>query len=115
MANSLAVFVENPLGMIALALSPEMAASLKEHADKAVEAAKQEWAASGPHPYETGAYLASLKAAIQLSGRRLEGVAYTDSDHGAYIEFGTEDTPTFAPLRRGAERAGLRLVGGGRL
>ena len=32
-----------------------------------------------------------------------EGKVVADTDHAAAVEFGTGDTPMFAPLRRGAE------------
>lgn len=38
------------------------------------------------------------------------GVRVVNTDHGAHIdEFGSVNSPAYAPLRRGARRAGFRL------
>lgn len=38
------------------------------------------------------------------------GIRVVNTDHGAHIdEYGSVNSPPYAPLRRGARRAGLRL------
>ena len=70
-------------------------------------------------PVKTGAYHDSI--VVDSPGARVAGVpvgatgARTSyrvvaTDHkSGWIEFGTKDTPTFAPLRRAAEASGLTL------
>jgi hypothetical protein len=54
-------------------------------------------------PVETGAYRDSIHVEADLEG---ETAVAADVDYAVFIEFGTSDTPTFAPLRRGATGAG---------
>lgn len=43
-----------------------------------------------------------------------DGLVVADSEHAVFVEFGTIDTPTFAPLRRAAiEEFGTDALGGG--
>lgn len=52
-------------------------------------------------PVHTGAYRDSIKT---------EGsVVYSDDPFGHLVEFGSVNNPAYAPLRRGAEAAGLRI------
>lgn len=85
------------------------------------------WEASGPHPYETGDYIAHLKKGSLSRRQRLFirhtlrkgvpiGLVYNDSEIAHFIEYGTDpdkpgghspwgpDTPTpkFEPMRRTA-------------
>ena len=56
-------------------------------------------------PVDTRQYRDSIRVEVTPDGARV----VADDEASVYIEFGTEDTPTFAPLRRGAEAAGLHL------
>ena len=53
-------------------------------------------------PVRTGTYRDSL--GVEESPDDVAVIA--DVDYGGYIEFGTSDTPEFAPLRRGRDEAG---------
>jgi hypothetical protein len=55
-------------------------------------------------PVDTGEYRSSIRVVDTPTGARV----VAEDDKATYIEFGTEDTPAFAPLRRGTEAAGLR-------
>ncbi len=94
------------------------------------------WEASGPHPYETGDYVASIKKRKlpmrsriwmkrALARGALVGAVYSDSPVAHFIEYGTDvdypeskspwgpntPTPEFSPMRRtqDAMRRGLRV------
>lgn len=54
-------------------------------------------------------YRDQITAESGLHGDRVIGRVNANKDNSGYIEFGTEDTPTFAPLRKGLEMLGLRL------
>jgi HK97 gp10 family phage protein len=60
-------------------------------------------------PVRTGAYRDSIRA--QGSKRESDGyvgLVEIDSPYWHYVEFGTEDTPTFSPIRRALHRLGLK-------
>lgn len=84
-------------------LGPDIQAA----AEKIAEAARN------VAPVATGAYRDSIGAAVGLDGEGVVGSAYADVDYAGYVEFGTSDTPAFAPLRRGADASGFRSSGGG--
>jgi hypothetical protein len=67
-------------------------------AGKAEEVAQ---AARDAAPVDTGHYRRSIKT----DGH----IVYTDDVAGHLIEFGSAKNPPYAPLRRGAHAAGLRL------
>ena len=91
-------FVPNPALERRLRESAEMRAAMRRSAEAAVEEAQR------LAPVDTGEYRNSIKVVDTGSGVRI----VADDDKASYIEFGTEDTPAFAPLRRGTEAAGLK-------
>jgi hypothetical protein len=56
-------------------------------------------------PVRTGAY----RDGIVVSGNRIMATAA----HSRFVEFGTSDTPVFAPLRRAADAETMGWKGGG--
>jgi len=91
-------FVFNPLFEAAWNVGPQ-GRECKQEAGEAIVAEAQAIA-----PVATGAYRDSLHVETDGSGdvAVVAGVWY-----GGLLEFGTADTPTFAPLRRGVEQAGF--------
>jgi len=91
-----------------------MVQQMESRAQLVAEHAKSVWHQSGPHPYETGEYVSQIKGEAGLENGIAVGRvnAYKFTSH--WIEYGTSDTPAFAPLRRGAESAGLPVYGGKR-
>lgn len=54
-------------------------------------------------PVATGEYRDSITAAIELTSDGWKGHVIANAPHAMFVEFGTEDTPTFATLRRTGE------------
>ena len=54
-------------------------------------------------PVATGAYRDSIEAAVVEGDDGWKGRVVADVPYADYLEFGTEDTPTFATLRRAGE------------
>jgi hypothetical protein len=98
-------FKPNPLAGAILSKTPEMTAFLYGLAETAVSAAQS------VAPVRSGEYRDSIAAYPGVGKARVQA-----SDFKAvWIEFGTGQpgpTAAFAPLRRGAEAAGLQLSGG---
>lgn len=99
-------FVYNPTAEELLKHTAEMAAHLKYAAEKGADAAK------AVAPVRTGDYRDSIEADSSASEGKARVLA-TDFK-AQWIEFGTIHTPTFAPLRRGAESAGLKVEASGK-
>lgn len=93
-------FIPNPDFERELQQEPEYADGLTDIADVVVDNAR------AIAPVLTGAYRDGLKVVRQ--GDDVYASA-TDRDSG-YIEYGTVDTPIFAPLRRAARMSGLSLT-----
>lgn len=93
-------FVPNPNFERKARESQEMKAAMKRALEPAVREAQR------LAPVDTGEYRNSIKVVEDSDGMRL----VADDPKAVYIEFGTEDTPTFAPLRKGVEGAGLRTT-----
>lgn len=74
-----------------------MRAALKRGAEAAAREAQR------LAPVDTGEYRASIRVVDSADGVRV----VANDDKATFIEFGTSDTPAFAPLRRGTEAAGL--------
>lgn len=55
-------------------------------------------------PFDEGDYLDSIAHDVIVEEGVTKGVVYSDDWKAMLIEFGTVDTPTFAPLRRGLEQ-----------
>lgn len=92
-------FVPNPRFEAELKRSTEMRAVVRHGAEAAAKEAKR------LAPVDTGEYRASIKVVEAGDDARVVAGA----GHAGYVEFGTRDTPVFAPLRRGTEAAGLRI------
>ena len=58
-------------------------------------------------PFRTGTYRDSIRAMEAEGGRPGEWVVVSTDPKSVYLEYGTNDTPTFATLRRAAQGEGL--------
>lgn len=110
----------------ALNSSTEIRQALRDYLRDTADTWRLVWEASGPHPYETGDYVAHIKTKTYLKARLFPkrssepskfGEVYNDSPVAHFIEYGTlpdkpgghspwgPDTPTpeFAPARRTAK------------
>lgn len=58
-------------------------------------------------PEQSGDYKRSITAVAGLEGGSMRSRIVAKDFKAGWIEFGTVKTPAFAPLRRGAEAAGL--------
>lgn len=56
-------------------------------------------------PVDEGDYRDGIRVTIDGDEVRIDAMDWKSG----FIEYGTEDTPVFAPLRRGAEAAGLKF------
>lgn len=77
---------------------PRLAAVLREMADVAADGARS------IAPVDEGDYIDSIDSTVLVDEGITKGVAFSDDPKAIHIEYGTVDTPTFAPLRRGLER-----------
>jgi len=94
-------FVPSVTGMNALASSEGLEDALKEVAEEIASNARD------LAPELSGDYKAGISVvAGEEDGESLARVNANDWKSGL-IEFGTEDTPAFAPLRRAVESVGL--------
>ena len=88
-------------------------AGWREHLIRAtalgVEAARASFEAQGPHPYSRGDYVASIHGEVNFESGAWVGRIASDVDYAWWIEVGTSDTPTFAPLQHGLDAIGLRM------
>lgn len=60
-------------------------------------------------PVLTGAYKDSIRSEARILEGKATGLVIAEDFKAAWIEFGTETNPTYAPLRKGAEAAGLTV------
>lgn len=60
-------------------------------------------------PVLTGTYRDSIKADARILEGKATGLVFSDDFKALWIEYGTETNPTFAPLRKGVERVGLKV------
>lgn len=97
-------FVPNPTGIALVGRSPAMQAGMIARGEAIVEAAL------GVSPFLEGDYRAGLKVEAGVIGGRAAARVNAHDWKSGLIEFGTSDTPTFAPLRTGVDAAGLKLV-----
>ena len=95
----------------AIARTPEMVNHFGGVADLTAEAVRAAWEASGPHPHETGDYIESINGDSGIENGVAAGRVNADDYKAWWLEVGTEDTPPFAPLRRGVDAVGLHLIG----
>lgn len=98
-------FKYNPAATAQLARTAAMVETLRE---KAEDSAEQSRAIA---PVDTGEYRDSITATAGISKGFAIGRVNAGKFTAGWLEFGTSDTPVFAPLRRGAEAAGLRIGG----
>lgn len=54
-------------------------------------------------PVASGQYRDSIRADVEETSEGWTGRVIAEAPHSVYVEFGTEDTPTFATLRRAGE------------
>lgn len=94
----MARFVPNPRFESQARQSREMREAIRRATEPALREAQR------LAPVDSGEYRDSLQIVEDADGVRL----MSDDDKASFIEFGTEDTPAFAPLRKGTEAAGLR-------
>lgn len=83
----------NEAGLAELARAPFIAKELRRRAES-VKAA----AIALPPGDESGEYSASFVVTSGVEDGKAFGRVTNTSDHAVYIEFGTEDTPTFRTL-----------------
>lgn len=84
-------------------------AGMLKHFAGAAEAAAR--AAQSIAPFLTGDYMRSIKPEVGYDGDGFIMARVNAWDYKAiWLEFGTEDTPTFATLRRGTDMTGLHVV-----
>lgn len=98
-------FRYNPAATAELARTLEMVETLRARAEDAAEESR------AIAPVDTGEYRDSITAEAGIEGGFARGRVNAGKFTAGWLEFGTSDTPTFAPLRRGAEAAGLSLRG----
>lgn len=99
----------DPKGIRQIMAGEDWARYVLGEATRGAVEARAAWHAAGPHPYETGDYVDSIEPDIELENGEWIGRVNAFDWKANFIEFGTSDTPTFAPLQRGADAAGLHL------
>jgi hypothetical protein len=92
-------FLPNPRFPLEMAKDAVLVAQLASAAKGAEENAK------ALAPVREGDYRDGIEVVVEGSEVALVGTYWTSH----FLEFGTVDTPAFAPLRRGVRAAGLRL------
>jgi hypothetical protein len=91
-------FVLNPAAEKQIASSAEMAGAIGHYTEQGADGARD------VAPVLTGAYRDSIETEMGTEGGMVVGVFRATVDYAGWIEFGTADTPAFAPLRRGIDR-----------
>lgn len=102
-------FIVDPTVIPKLATAAQMGVMLEHRADKAAEAVRS-IAPVGDSP-EGEHYRDQIEGVVRLGRGGLIGRVIAKKFTAVFLEFGTSDTPVFAPLRRGVEMIGLRLGG----
>jgi len=101
-------FIPNPAGIFALANSAIVVQAVEALASAIAEAAK----ANAPYDSESdGPHYRDL---IIVEDGEIPGtkVVVASKFTSYWLEVGTEDTPAFAPLRKGADQVGVVLKAG---
>jgi hypothetical protein len=98
-------FKPNPRGIAELARTPEMVDMLESVATTAAKNSQSIAPEDSTPPH----YKDQIRPTAGVDGDTARGRVNAFKETSNLIEFGTEDTPTFAPLRRGIEMTGLRL------
>ena len=98
-------FVPNPVGLVAIARSIEMQTAMGVAANEIATGAR----AIAPYdPLTPINYRDEIDVAIGINEDGLAaGRVNAWVEWAGYVEFGTVDTPIFAPLRRASEAASL--------
>jgi hypothetical protein len=95
------VFVPNPFGVAEISRTQDMSRAMTEVAT-AVEAVAKVIA-----PILTGAYVESIHVEQTTEDGKAAANVVADVPYAVFVEFGTGDTPAFAPLRRASESVGV--------
>lgn len=95
-------FIPNPLFTREIAAEPPMGLFLKAQAEEVKAGAES------VSPVDTGLYKASFDTSVEETSEGFKGIVSNSAPYALFVEFGTEDTPVFAPLRTGLEKAGLK-------
>lgn len=95
----MATFKYRPAVEREIARSAQMRAATRARAQRSADEARR------LAPVDSGKYRDSIHVEETEDGARV----VADADHAVHVEFGTEDTPAHAPLRRGTEAAGLKI------
>lgn len=96
-------FVPNPAGWAELNRSQQMVDALHEVAEAIVEHAKT------LAPHDTGDYRDGIEADAGIDGEVAVGRVNANDWKSGLLEFGTENEPAHATLRRAAEAEGLTV------
>lgn len=96
-------FVPNPLFPGQLLRSTILLDDLEEQAQEIADAAKE------LAPVLSGAYRDGLVGVAGQDGGEVQGRVVGRDFKSGWIEFGTSDTPAFAPIRRAAESKGYNV------
>lgn len=102
-------FVPDPHAEESITSSIGWATYLIEVTNAAAQAAVDAFEGQGPHPYETGQYVGSIRPYVGLENGAYIGRVIADDFKAWWLEVGTSDTPAFAPLRLGADAVGLKV------
>lgn len=86
-----------------VAALPVVTAVVRTDAEAIAEAAR------GLAPVRTGRYRGSITAALEPSSEGARGRVSASVPYAPFIEFGTTDTPAFAPISHAARGLGLRI------
>lgn len=97
-------YVPNLGGTLFIAASPLMQAIMGQVAQAIAERAREiapydENEADNDEPH----FRDTIESDSGIDTDGAFGIVYVTARHGPYVEFGTADTPEFAPLRRAAE------------
>lgn len=104
-------FKPDPKAPAEIARSKSWARYVGAIAKLAAESAIVVFEAQGPHPYsdEPEHYVNKIEPGVVFENGVVAGRVTAGASYSIYIEHGTSDTPTFAPLQRGADAIGLRV------
>lgn len=95
-----AFFVPNPAGLLLVQVSTGMQSAMKERADQIAEMARS----IAPYdPTNDRNYRDEIEVVAGIEDGRACGRVNAWVPWAGYVEFGTVDTPTHAPLRRASE------------
>ena len=101
-------FVYSKAATPQLAKGKQMLSALRQFGEKAAAEARNLGPVGDSEPH----YVDMIDVDLGIEGDTALARVNANKFTSNWIEFGTEDTPAFAPLRRGAEAAGLKVVAG---